>query len=89
MKNRSFHAAIVTPERAVLETEAVFVALPAIDGELGVLYNRAPLLARLGPGQLRVESEDGTKVFQVEGGFAQMVDNRLTVLAESATPVAD
>jgi F-type H+-transporting ATPase subunit epsilon len=85
----TFHCSVVTPERAVLETEATFVALPAYDGELGVLHHRAPLLAKLGAGTLRVEGPNGTLQYFVAGGFAQMVGDRLTILTEECRPVAD
>jgi F-type H+-transporting ATPase subunit epsilon len=80
----TFHVSVITPERAVLETEATFAAVPAHDGELGILRNRAPLLYRLGAGLLRVESPEGKHALFVAGGFAQMVGNRLTILTEVA-----
>lgn len=84
-----FHCSVVTPERAVLETEATFVALPAYDGELGVLAHRAPLLAKLGAGKLRVEGPSGRHEYFVAGGFAQMVGDRLTILTEECRPVPE
>ena len=80
----TFHCSVITPERAMLETEATFVAFPAHDGEVGILPNRAPLLYRMGVGELRVESPEGNHVLFVAGGFAQMVENRLTLLTEQA-----
>lgn len=82
---KTFNCSVVTPEQAVLECEATFVALPAHDGEIGILFNRAPLLCRLGSGQLRVESAEEKRVLYVAGGFAEMVANRLTILTEEAT----
>ena len=84
-----FQMSVVTPERAVLETEAKFVAFPAHDGEIGILKGRAPLLCRLGIGVLRVETETDEKVLFIEGGFAQMVDDRLTILTEQAKAPAE
>lgn len=83
-KTNTFHCSVITPERAVLETEATFVAFPAHDGEVGILRDRAPLLFRMGIGELRVEAPGGNQVLFVAGGFAQMVDNRLTLLTEQA-----
>jgi F-type H+-transporting ATPase subunit epsilon len=80
----TFHVSVITPERAVLDTEATFAAFPAHDGEVGVLHDRAPLLYRLGAGLLRVEGPRGKHALFVAGGFAQMVDNRLTILTEQA-----
>ncbi len=80
----TFHCSVITPERTVLDTEATFVAFPAHDGEVGILRNRAPLLYKLGAGELRVETPQGNHVLFVAGGFAQMVENRLTLLTEQA-----
>ena len=80
----TFHLSVITPERAVIETDATFAALPAHDGELGILRNRAPMLYRLGAGLLRADTPEGKRALFVAGGFAQMVDNRLTVLTETA-----
>ncbi|KAB2966985.1 MAG: ATP synthase F1 subunit epsilon [Thermoanaerobaculia bacterium] len=86
----AFRVAVVTPEREVLTTEARFVALPAYDGEMGVLPRRAPLLVQLGSGVLRVqEAGGGERRLFVSGGFAQMVEDRLTVLTEEASDLAD
>ena len=83
--SKSFHCSVVTPERVVIECEARFVAVPAHDGEVGVLSHRAAMLTRLDVGPLRIEKSDGdTESFFIEGGFAEMVGSRLTVLTESA-----
>ena len=81
----TFHLSVVTPEREVLSLEAKFVAFPAYDGEMGILAQRAPLLAKLGAGLLRVDEEQyKTKKIGKSGGFAQMVDNKLTLLTQEA-----
>jgi F-type H+-transporting ATPase subunit epsilon len=81
----TFHLSVVTPEREVLSTEARFVAFPAFDGEMGILPKRAALLTQLGAGHLRVEEASGSKkTLFVSGGFAQMVDDKLTLLTEEA-----
>lgn len=86
----TFRVSVVTPERAVLERDASFVALPAWDGEIGILRGRAPLVARLGPGVLRVHGgEAAEERLFVDGGFAEMLGDRLTVLTESARPVGE
>ena len=89
MAKDTFHCSVITPERAVLETEATFVAFPAHDGEVGILPGRAPLLFKMGIGELRVESPEGNHDFFVDGGFAQMVENRLTLLTEQARAVEE
>jgi len=82
-----FHCSVVTPEKVVLECQARFVALPAHDGEIGLLRNRAPIVCKLDIGQLRVETETGKEAFFIDGGFAEMADNSLTVLTEDARRV--
>lgn len=88
-KTDTFQLSVVTPEKIALESEVRFVALPAHDGEIGVLRNRAPLLVRLDAGALRFEREGSEESLYVDGGFAQMVANRLTVLTEEARTVAE
>src|SRR5882724_5910032 len=77
---------IVTPERAVLDEPAEFVALPMYDGELGVLPGRAPLIGRLGPGELRLQQHGTARRLFVDGGFAQVRSNVVTVLTPRAMP---
>ncbi|MEM6794234.1 MAG: ATP synthase F1 subunit epsilon [Acidobacteriota bacterium] len=85
MATQTFSCSIVTPERSVLEADdATFVAIPAHDGEIGILKGRSPLLCQLGIGTLRVERDGEVESFYVDRGFAQMVDNKLTVLTEQA-----
>lgn len=88
-RNDTFHCSVITPERAVLEADATFVAFPAHDGEVGILKNHAPLLYKLGVGLLRVETPEEKHAFFVDGGFAQMVENRLTLLTEQARPASE
>src|SRR5262245_45966819 len=80
----SLRCVVVTPERALLDAEVDFVALPMYDGELGVLPGRAALIGRLGPGELRTRRGDNTAHFFVDGGFAQVHNNIVTVLTPRA-----
>lgn len=82
--SKTFHCTVITPERAALECEAESVVFPAHDGELGVMYNRAPLICRMGIGVMRVQSPNGDRRMFIDGGFAQVVSNRLTLLTEQA-----
>lgn len=80
---------VVTPERALLDAHADFVALPMFDGELGVAPGRAPLIGRLGCGELRVRLGSETQRFYVDGGFAQVRGNVITVLTGKALPASE
>jgi len=84
MPDRQLQCVVVTPEKAVLDTPADFVALTLYDGELGVLPGRAPLIGRLGFGDLRIKSGDHTQHFFIDGGFAQVRANVVTVLTPRA-----
>src|SRR5262249_37596980 len=81
---RTLRCVVVTPERAVLDEPADFVALPMYDGELGVLPGRAPLIGRLGYGELRLRRGADTKRYFVDGGFGQVRANVVTVLTQRA-----
>jgi F-type H+-transporting ATPase subunit epsilon len=59
------------------------------DGELGVLPSRAPLIGRLAPGELRLRHGQETKRFYIDGGFAQVRKNVVTVLTPKAITAQD
>ncbi len=80
---------VVTPEKAVLDEPADFVALPMFDGELGVLPGRAPLIGRLGFGELRLQIGGKTRRYYIDGGFVQVRANVVTVLTPKAIAAAD
>ena len=81
---------LTTPEELVFEGAVDSVTIPAADGEMGFLPRHAPLVGSLGFGELRVASQDGgQQAFFVNGGFVQVVDDRVTVLAVEAQAVAD
>lgn len=86
---KSLKCVVVTPERAVLDEPADFVALPMHDGELGVLLGRAPLIGRLGVGELRLVQGPKTQRFFIDGGFAQIRANVVTVLTSKAQRAED
>ena len=77
---------VVTPERTLFDELVEFVALPLIDGELGVLRGRSPVIGRLGFGELRTKAQGTTKRYFVDGGFAQVRDDVVTVLTNRAIP---
>lgn len=86
-RRRELFCSVVTPEAAVWQAEASFVAMPAHDGEIGVLRDRAPLVCKLGVGELRIDSPEGMEHFLIDGGFAQVLDNEVTILTGRAVPV--
>ena len=79
---------VVTPERTLFDELVEFVALPLYDGELGVLPGHSPLIGRLGYGELRTRKGSETRHYFVDGGFAQVRDDVVTVLTNRAIPAA-
>src|SRR4051794_25457602 len=77
---------VVTPEQAVLDEAADFVAVPMYDGELGVLPGRAPLIGRLGAGELRLQQANAVRRYFVDGGFVQVRSDVVTLLTDKAVP---
>ncbi len=78
------HCVVVTPERALLDARADFVVVPLYDGELGILPGRAPLIGRLGCGELRLQRGEQIEHIYVDGGFVQIRSNTVTVLTARA-----
>jgi len=76
---------VIAPDRAVFEGEAEAVSAPAYDGQVGILPRHAPFLTMLGTGRLTVRAADGTRSFRVQGGFLQVVNNTVRVVAEQAS----
>jgi F-type H+-transporting ATPase subunit epsilon len=90
-EHRSAHSplrcVVVTPEKTLLDEAVDFVALPLFDGEIGLLPGHAPLIGRLGFGGLRTKVGTVTRVYFVDGGFVQVVDDVVSVLTGRALPV--
>ena len=81
------HFELVTPERLVRSEEVHMVVVPGTEGDFGVLAGHAPFMSVIRPGELLVYSSPTTVSarIQLEGGFAEVNDRGLTVLAEQAT----
>ena len=75
---------VVTPEREVWSGEASFVVARAAGGEIGVLPGHAPFLGALHHAVLKIEHADGVTLFAVHGGFIEVYEDRVTVLAPLA-----
>lgn len=84
---RTLLCEIVTPERIVYTNEVEMVIAPTLDGEVGILPLHAPLVTVLRPGELRVRYNDNKDVewFAVSGGYLQVHEDKVIVLADAAT----
>jgi len=82
----SIELIIVTPERQLLRESVAEVTLPGADGQLGVLPGHAPLITELGIGEMSYRSKGGggDGMLAIISGFAEILGDRVTVLAETA-----
>lgn len=82
---------LVSPERLLRSSDVHMVVVPGAEGDFGVLAHHAPFMSTLRPGSVDVYDADGAspeRLF-VSGGFAEVADNRLTILAEDAVALSD
>ena len=83
------HFALVSPERELFNGEVDHVVVPGSEGEFGVLPNHAPVMSVIKPGALKVINDGAERRIFVNGGFADVTPEGLTVLAEEAVDLAD
>ena len=74
---------IVTPEKLLVSEEVDQVNVPGSEGDMGILYDHTPILTNLRSGQLSYEKEGETIALVVSGGYLEVTDNRVTILAET------
>jgi F-type H+-transporting ATPase subunit epsilon len=82
--NRTLHVEIVTAERELYNGEAEIVDAPGAEGQMGILPEHAPLLALLGVGPLKVRLRGAEDIIFISGGFLEVSNDRVTVLADTA-----
>jgi F-type H+-transporting ATPase subunit epsilon len=82
----TFQLEIVTPEKMIVRDAAEEVQIPGRDGYLGVLPGHAPLITELSAGELSYRQGGNTHRFVVAWGFAEVLPDRVTILAETAEP---
>ncbi len=80
----TLHVEVVTAERELYNGEANLVSAPGSEGRLGILPRHAALLTTLAPGDLRIELNGAEEPLFVSGGFLEVSDDNVTVLADTA-----
>ncbi|MEM7264224.1 MAG: ATP synthase F1 subunit epsilon [Planctomycetota bacterium] len=78
---------VLTPEGSIYSGSVEMVVAPAADGEVGILPQHAPLITALGKGTLRVKTGGQEAKWAVEGGFMEVLNNKVSVLAEKAVAI--
>ena len=86
----TFQLELVSPERLLLSRQVEMAVIPAAEGEMGVLAGHAPMIVALRGGVISVRENgaESERLF-VAGGFAEVLPDRCTVLADEATPLAE
>lgn len=75
---------LVTPETTLLDQNVRSVQLPLFDGSMGILPGRAPVVGRLGRGEVKFEAGGSSKRFYIDGGFLQIKGSIVTLLTNKA-----
>lgn len=79
----TFKAQILTPNGSLFDGEVTGVQMPGTLGSFEVKNNHAPIVSSLEKGEVLVRRGDGDLVFKISGGFVEVNNNELTLLAES------
>lgn len=88
MADNTLTCEIVTPVKTVFASEATYVGLPGEIGSFGVMQRHEPLVSALKAGVVNVTAADGKHEFVLSGGYAQVNDNKVIVLANDALEVS-
>ena len=78
------HFSLVAPERQLFSADVDQIDAPGVEGDFGVLAGHAPFMTALKPGAVTVYDGGSTRLFNIEGGFADVTPQGLTILAEHA-----
>jgi F-type H+-transporting ATPase subunit epsilon len=85
MFDKPFKVEIITPERVLFSGDVLSISAPGVEGGFQVLFNHAPLLSALEVGAIKVTPKEGKEfVFAASGGFLEVRQNLVVVLAETA-----
>ena len=85
----TFQLEIVTPEKKVVDTAAAGIQIPGKDGYLGILPGHAPLITELAVGEITFHVDGAEQRLAVAWGFAEVLPDKVTILAESAERPAE
>jgi F-type H+-transporting ATPase subunit epsilon len=86
MASKSLQVVLVTPETTLLDETVESLKFPLYDGQIGILPGRAPLVGRLGTGELELKTATGTRSYFIDGGFVQIKGPVVSLLTNGAVP---
>lgn len=78
------HFQIITPDKVAFSDEINQLTLPTIEGEITILPNHIPLVTAIKPGTITIKKENETHHMAVMGGFLEISDNKIRLMAEAA-----
>lgn len=85
MTDKQFKLEIVTPKKIVYSGDVLSFTAPGVVGSFQVLYNHAPLLSAIGVGEIKLRDAQGQEMrYATSGGFVDVVNNSVSMLAETA-----
>ena len=88
--NNKINLDFVSPEASIVSSEVDMVLIPGIDGDAGILPDHSPFMTTLRQGIVEVTFEQGkVKKYLVEGGFADITQDKMTILAETSLNLSD
>jgi F-type H+-transporting ATPase subunit epsilon len=85
----TFQLEVATPEQLLVNEPVTLAELPGLNGYMGILAGHAPLMSALGPGVLSYEGGGGAHVYAISGGFVEVSENHVRVLADDAEAAED
>lgn len=86
--SRQLRLVVVTPETTLLDEPVDGLRFALYDGQIGILPSRAPMVGRLGYGELKISAGQGSKSYFLDGGFVQVKGEVVSILTNRAVPVA-
>lgn len=73
---------IISPDKLIFEGEVISLQLPGKDGSFGVLNDHAPIISSLAEGSVKLNTDQGEKSFEINGGVVEVLKNKVIVLAD-------
>lgn len=80
---------IITPEKVVYKDEVSEVVAPTVNGEIAILPNHVNLLTQVNPGELIIKKGSATQYLAITGGFLEVTNNKISILADYAIKAQD
>ena len=87
--SENFIVEIISPDESILKSEATEVILPSYEGQMGILKDHIPLITFLRPGLIIIKINNEEKIFFVEEGIVEFVDNNLLILSSTTKNLND